>query len=403
MKITRIETFALSIPTEAEYWGRQSWGESRQSADDGIDEGWQGYPPPARSRPVYPDGISTVIVRVIADNGLVGWGEAKAPVAPRVAKTVISDLLSDLVVGQDPRDVVRLWEEMYASMRLRDHTSGFLLEAISGIDIALWDLLGKSLSVPIFRLLGGAFRTEIPVYASAVPGLPIDAAPDRWEAMKAQARVFVERGFSAMKIALGHGLKGDVASVKAVRETVGEDVELYADAAERYDLPAAIQLAHRLEPFDLGFLEVPLPTEDVDGFAELVRHTSLRLANDCLCTRHEVRRFLTRRALGLVQPDVCRSGGITECHRIAQLADSFGTAFQPHVSLGSAIHFAASLHLAAAEPNLFRMEYWAGENPLGDAVLNKPALSVHNGRVLLPQAPGLGIDIDESKLLSHAS
>lgn len=402
MRIANVEAYALQVPLEQGYWGSRAWGKARGRNGASDEADWHGFPAQARVRPAYADGLCTVVVKVVTESGLVGWGEAKAPVAPRVAKTVIDDLLAPRVVGEDPRDVARLWEEMFSTMRLRGHSHGFLLEALSGIDLALWDLLGKTLSTPIYRLLGGAFRHRIPVYASAVRGLSADASPEAWQDVREQARGFLERGFTAMKIAGGHGVEGDVASARAVRDEVGTSVECYLDAAERYSVPEAVRLAQELEPIGVGFLEAPLSAEDVDGYAELAGKTSLRIASDLLVNRHEVLAFLQRRALGLVQPDVCRAGGLTECHRIAQLADAFGAAVQPHVSLGSAIHFAASLHLSAVVPNLFRMEFWAGENPLGDGVLCAPLAGLEGGCVPVPEGPGLGIDVDEPRLLAFA-
>ena len=402
MRIVSIEAFALQVPLAEPYWGSRAWGGQESDADKNSDAAWHGFPALGRLQPAYADGICTVIVKVVADCGLVGWGEAKAPVAPRVARNVVTDLLTDRLLGKDPRDVVPLWENMYSSMRLRGHSHGFLLEAISGVDMALWDLLGKSLNTPVYRLLGGAFRRRIPVYASAVRGLGPEATSEEWKSLEQEATSFLERGFPAMKMAGGHGVEADLYSARRIREIIGHEIELYVDAAERYSVPQAIQLARSLERLDIGFLEAPVPAEDLDGYAELAGKTSVPIANDLLVNRHETLQLLLRRGLGLVQPDVCRAGGITGCLRIAQLADVFGVPFQPHVSLGSAIHFAASLHLAATAPNLFRMEFWAGNNPLGESVLRKPLLTLENGFVLVPEEPGLGADVDEEKLLQHA-
>ena len=402
MRIVSIEAFALQVPLAEPYWGSRAWGGQESDADKNSDAAWHGFPALGRLQPAYADGICTVIVKVVVDCGLVGWGEAKAPVAPRVARNVVTDLLTHRLLGKDPRDVVPLWENMYSSMRLRGHSHGFLLEAMSGVDMVLWDLLGKSLNTPVYRLLGGAFRRRIPVYASAVRGLGPEATPEEWKSLEQEATSFLERGFPAMKMAGGHGVEADLDSARRIREIIGHEIELYVDAAERYSVPQAIQLARSLERLDIGFLEAPVPAEDLDGYAELAGRTSVPIANDLLVNRHETLQLLLRRGLGLVQPDVCRAGGITGCLRIAQLADVFGVPFQPHVSLGSAIHFAASLHLAATAPNLFRMEFWAGNNPLGESVLRKPLLTLENGFVLVPEEPGLGVDVDEEKLLQHA-
>jgi D-arabinonate dehydratase/D-galactarolactone cycloisomerase len=402
MRIVGVEAIAVSAPNPAgTYWGAATWGGSGQR--DPLAH-WQGsrFPHPGRMRPSYARGYETTLVRIETDTGLVGWGEAKAPVAPRAAKAVVDDLLADLVVGADPLRIEPLWETMYASMRLRGHASGFLLEAISGVDIALWDLAGKALGAPVHQLLGGAYRDRIPVYASGVPATLDPPGSTDHERMLTAATHARDRGFRGLKMAIGREPDADVASVAAVRERIGDEIELFADAAGTYDVDTAIRVGRELQRLGVGFFEAPLPPELVDGYAQVARALDVPIASDLITQRYQVVDYLTRGALQVVQPDVCRAGGITETKRIGVLADAFGVACTPHVSIGSAVHFVASFHVAATLPNLVRHEYWFGENPLGDAILTRPALTLSDGTVAVPDRPGLGIDIDEAKVRALA-
>ncbi len=411
MRIVDVEAIAISAPNPAgTYWGKATWGAGSRGGDpeaSGVPNPtahWQAtrFPHPGRMLPAYATGIDTCLVRIETDSGLVGWGEAKAPVAPRVAQTIVHDLLRDLLIGADPRDVEPIWETLYASMRLRGHESGFLLEAISGVDIALWDVVGKHVGEPVHRLLGGAYRDRIPVYASGVPATRASAGEADHDRMLRAAAGATERGFGALKMAIGLGADVDVASVEAVRQHVGRSVEVYADAAGNYDVPTALRVGRELERLGVGFFEAPLPHEQVEGYGEVARALAIPIANDVITNRYQVLRYLRVGGLDIVQPDVCRAGGLTELRRIAILADAFGVACTPHVSIGSAIHFVASFHAAAAMPNLVRHEYWMGENPLGDAILRTPALAVRDGHVRVPQGPGLGIEVDEARVRALA-
>ena len=399
MKIVGIEAIALSaINPAGTYWGKATWGGSVADATWPAER----FPDPGRMRPAYPEGIDTLLVRIDTDEGHVGWGEAKAPVAPRVAKRIVEELLAPLVLGSDPRDIEPTWERLYASMRLRGHEGGFLLEAISGIDIALWDLVGKIHGARVDHLLGGSYRSRIPVYASGIPGTRARAGEPDHDRMLHAAATAVARGFRAIKMAIGIDPESDVASVAAVRESVGNDIALYADAAGNYDVATAIRVGRALEGLGVGFLEAPLPHEHIEGYAEVARALALPIANDVITNRYQVLRFLRAGALDIVQPDVCRVGGLTEYRRIAALADAFGIACTPHVSMGAAIHFAASFHAAASTPNLVRLEYWYAENPLGDALLRRGTIAQQNGFVSVPAAPGLGVEIEETHVRAHA-
>ena len=400
MKIASVESFAIEAPpaTSEVYWGKRAWG--REHA--GLRDLSAHYPVEQRRRFIYSNTIDTVIVKITTDTGIVGYGEAKAPVAARATRLIVETLLAPLLVGEDPLDITVLWERMYAGMRVRGHQAGFYLEAISGIDIALWDIAGKASGRSIASLLGGAFQDKVRVYASGLPSLPANAPDEAFESLGDQAEAIRASGYNALKMAFGRDLPGDIRSARLLRDRLGGDFTLYGDAAGSYDRKQALRLGLELQDLDFGLYEMPIFPEDVEGYAELARQLTMPIALDSLMTRHETLRFLRLGGLDLVQPDVCRAGGITECRRIAELADAFGAAFAPHISIGSAIHFAASTHLAAAMPNTMTSEYWIGNNPIGNAILEKP-LVVENGFMDVPAEPGLGIAIREDALLCFAA
>jgi L-alanine-DL-glutamate epimerase-like enolase superfamily enzyme len=398
MKIAKVEAYAIQKkPVDAKpYWGSGAWGAQEKARGREISSE---YPTPYRRRYCYSQTIDTVVVKITTDDGLVGFGEAKAPVAPRVTKAVIDELLAGIVLGEDPRSHLVLWERMYAGMRVRGHRAGFYLEAISGVDIALWDLAGKIASQPIWQLLGGSFRNPVRVYASGLPALPDEAPDEAFEELAAEAEAIRSRGFTGLKMALGRGLKGDLRSLRVVRDRLGPDFIIYADAAGVYDRAQALRLGRELETLGAGWFEMPTFPEDVEGYVALAKALDIPIALDSLTSRFEARELIRLGGIDVVQPDVCRAGGITECRRIAELADAFGLAFAPHVSIGSAIHFAATAHIASAMPNTLTSEYWIGDNPLGDRILESP-LRLENGYLETPDGAGLGISIRENVLFS---
>lgn len=400
MKITAVEAFAIQAkPIDRKpYWGSRAWGTERNTRIESSAE----YPVPLRRRYIYSATIDTVIVRISTDEGITGWGECKAPVAPQATAEIVRRLLAPMLLGADPREIVVLWERMYAGMRVRGHRAGFYLEAISGVDIALWDIAARAAGQPIWQLLGGCFRNPVRVYASGVPALPVDAPQDALESLAAEAAALRDAGFTGLKVAIGRGVAGDLRSLRMLRDGLGPEFLLYVDAAGVYDRAQALRLGRELEELGVEWFEMPIFPEDVEGYALLATALDIRIALDSLASRHEVVELIRNHAIDVIQPDVCRAGGITECRRIAELADAFGLAFAPHVSIGSAIHIAATAHLATAMPNTLTSEYWIGDNPLGSAVLEQP-LVLRDGYLHTPVAPGLGIAIVPDRLLAEVA
>lgn len=395
MRITDIEAVAIRLPLPSgPYWGAASWGIAASAAESRT------APAHERFVPAYDSTLDTVLVRIATDTGLVGFGEAKAPVVPEVTRDVILRLLRDRLIGCDPRDVVSLWDRQFGSMWLRGHRSGFLLEAMAGVDTALWDLLGKHTGESVSRLLGGRYRDRVPVYASGIPG-GLSEEGDR-SRIQEEVRRLRDEGYGGVKIGGGQGVEVDTEAAEIAVGAAAGDVRVYLDAAARYDYGQAASLAKALGRLGIGWLEAPMPTESVGDWARLRSQAWIPLANDLLVNRWEVLDYLERGACDVIQPDVSRAGGLTECRRIADLTTSFGQRVVPHISIGSAVHVAASIHFASTLPTLEMMEFWIGDNPLNGGEFGS-ALRPEAGSIPVPDGPGLGIEVDWDRVTAHAA
>jgi L-alanine-DL-glutamate epimerase-like enolase superfamily enzyme len=343
----------------------------------------------------YPPQAQTCLVRITADDGTVGWGEAHAPLGPAATKAVVEDVLAPIVLGKDPLAIERHWEYMYGSQRLRGHVTGYQMEAISGVDIALWDLAGKLLDVPVYTLLGGPLRTELPCYASGVPG---KTPEERF----ASAERFVDEGFTGVKASIGRGnVVEDLAGVQAVVDAVAGRADVLVDAHGAYASDLALQVGRKLEAMGVTWLEDALPPEDIAGYVRLSGALDmLVVGGETECTRWQVQERLAAGAFDVILPDVCRAGGISEGRKIADVARLYNVRWAAHVSMGSSVHVAAAAHLAAASPNFLIYEFSSTPNPLGDGLLTAP-LNPEGGMLQVPDGPGLGIEFDLVKLAEY--
>jgi galactonate dehydratase len=346
--------------------------------------------PPWRS--LYSDRFETLLVSLTADDGTVGWGEALAPVAPEVPAAVVDRLLAPFLIGADPLSTRRLWSELSGLMRERGHLVGHQADALAAVDIALWDLAGKVLGVPVSTLLGGPFRTEIPTYVSGLPR-PTDAE------RVALARDWVDRGVRRIKLHLGHGVAADLSTVDAVC-AVHPDLRVAVDAHWAYDLGQAERLGRGLdERPGAWFLEAPLAPEDIPGHRDLAASIATPVAvGEALRNRYEFREWLSARAVDLCQPDVARTG-ITELMAIAELASAHHIPVAPHHSVGLGVAVAAGLHVSAAIEAMPSFEFQPGTMAVASRVLTAPIVG---GPVSfpLPQLPGLGVEVDPT-ILEH--
>lgn len=338
---------------------------------------------------------TAMIVEIVTDQGLVGWGECYGPA--RINAAVV-DSMKPLLIGQDAMRGEWLWHEIYA--RFRDHgQKGSIIQGLSGIDIALWDLRGKFLGQPVHRLMGGPVRAEVHAYATGLYRRD-NGRPDVYLAEEAAA--YAAEGFKAVKLKVGFGIAEDVRATQAVREAIGPDVGLMIDANHAYDAVAAIRLGRQVEALDIGWFEEPVPPEDLAGHREVKAALAIPIASgECEFTRFGFRELLATRAVDIVQPDTCSAGGLSECKKIADMALAYGIRYAPHV-WGSGVALAAALQLLAVlppstppslQPVEPMLEFDRTEHPIRQALLTTP-IEHHGGVVAVPNGPGLGIEID---------
>jgi D-galactarolactone cycloisomerase len=343
-----------------------------------------------------------LIVEVVADGGLTGLGEAYGP--PAVSRTIVDELYAPRLLGRDALEHAVIWEDLYSTFR--DYgRKGWPIAALSAVDIALWDLKGRALGQPVFRLLGGAFRSQVRAYAT---GLYRRRTGDNATALAREAAGYAEEGFRAMKMKVGFGLEEDTRNVRAVREAIGSERLLAMDANHAYDPAAAIRLARRVEECDVAWFEEPVVPEDLDGYCQVKAASTMPISGgETEYTRWGFRDLCARRAVDIVQPDLCGCGGLTEALRIAAIASAHGLTVFPHV-WGTAVALFASLHLAAALPPnppamvpadvLFELD--RTPNPLRDQLALNPPRRV--GDVIdVPDGPGLGLEIDRTVLARY--
>jgi L-alanine-DL-glutamate epimerase-like enolase superfamily enzyme len=327
-----------------------------------------------------------IVVRVKTDGGPTGVGEAFAYGAPLAVCNVIEESLAPLLVGQDPLRIEYLVDLMHRGTMIYGRR-GLAMFAISGVDIALWDLLGKALGAPVHALLGGATRPTLPVYASL---MRYDSPKDVAGACKS----FVKQGFTMLKL---H--QTDVASVRAAREAVGPSVELMLDVNCPWTPAEAIAMARALEPYRLFWFEEPVwPPEDYTGLAEVTRATATPIAlGENESTLYGFREIVERRAGNILQPSITKVGGITEFRKIAALAQAANLPIAPH-SFYFGPGLAATLHVAATWGGPVPVEFPTGEHET--PFLAQP-IQARDGRVDVPTGPGLGVEVNQEAIRLH--
>jgi L-alanine-DL-glutamate epimerase-like enolase superfamily enzyme len=348
------------------------------------------------------DSFNTCLVEIETDTGLVGLGEAKVGVGNlghyAAIVTLIREEWAPLLVGRDPRDITAIWELLYSGSRshyaLREGRAfptvgrrGITMSALSGIDIALWDLLGQSLGQPLWQLLGGRCRDRVPAYASG-GWAPVGA-------IGKQLLQYVERSHRAVKMRVGlqdKSVDDSAARVREVRETLGPDIGLMVDAHGTWSVRQAQRFARKVEDCDLAWLEEPVSPENIPGQAEVRASTDIPIASgESEQTRFAFRDLIDARAVDVCQPDLAIAGGITETVRIAALAAAHELTVAPHL-WGGAVLFAAGLHLCVATPCATTVEFSRGENPLLNG-LTEEGFDLTDGYVTAPDRPGLGLTL----------
>jgi L-alanine-DL-glutamate epimerase-like enolase superfamily enzyme len=331
---------------------------------------------------VYSTCIEQLLVKVTAENGEHGWGEVQAPVVPDVPRRLIQDMLGPMVLGMDPLKTDEIWKRMYESMNIRGHFLGFMIDAMAGIDIALWDLKGKLLSESVATLLGGRQREQLSAY---VTGGDLE---------------HFDQGFGGIKVGV-HGADDLPLSIDLDRAPSPAAVKV--DNHWRFkSAHEAIRVNRRLEELGLGFIEAPLPPEDIDGAARVATALDVPVAlGESLRTTHDFKIRLDREAFDIGQPDINRTG-ITEGRRIADLLDEHGRPTAPHVGGSLGVAMAATWQLSAAISNFGIQEHQHARFEASNGFLD-PELSIEDGDLVVPEGPGLGIDVDEDALAPHVT
>ena len=369
MKITDVQAFPVSFPLET----------PAQDAT-GVWHSWD-----------------TVIVKITTEDGTFGYGEI-GPIhggGIPIFKAMVDCKLRDLLIGEDAFDRERLYEKMVgrgtSSYALGQ--KGAIVTAVAGIDIALWDLVGKILEAPVYQLLGGCVHERIPAYASGFFGK--SGRPLTPQECADEAKSYADQGFKGVKMKVGFGRKQDLLTLEAGRTALGPDLGIMVDANQGFSYHDVLKIAGELAAFDLTFLEEPLPINDLDAMAALVAAVDIPIAaGENYYTRFEFRDVLVKRAVNIVQPDIIHAGGITETKKIADMASAWNIPLAPHIH--ATVGVAASIHLLTSTPNTLAAEYITsgGSYRLRQALYGQ-AFMAEDGWIKATAQPGLGLDMNE--------
>lgn len=332
-----------------------------------------------------------LFLKVRTDEDITGYGEPILEGKARSVEMAVKEFFSYLK-GKDPRKIEHHWQAMY---RWSFYRGGpVIMSAISGIEQAMWDILGKSLNVPVYQLLGGAVRDKIKVYQSVGGSTPEICAQNAVKLVREGYKAFKIVPFEATRIVdTLKTVRMATETMKAMREAVGDEVEIAVDCHGRLSPSMAKIMAKALEPYYPMFMEEPCLPENVDTMATIARSTSIPIATgERLFTKWGFREVLEKQAASILQPDLCHAGGIMECRKISAMAEVYYAGVAPHNPLGP-ISTAACLQLDACTPNFLIQELGS----LGDGYLREP-FRVDNGYVAVPTKPGLGVELDEESL-----
>ena len=336
-----------------------------------------------------------VVVKVTVASGLTGYGEAHHCRAPAAIEALVNTTMRDLLTGQDAAAVTAVWERVYRN-QLATHGMGSAAAcALSGIDLALWDIRAQAAGWPLYRLLGGQSRA-IPAYAGGVAlGYSEPAV------LVADVQDCLARGFAAVKLRIGQDVRADLARVRAVREAVGPEVQIFTDANAQYSPADVLAIAPAFDELGIGWLEEPFAPQDRRQYAQAAQRTRTPLAaGENHYTRFEFAELIDDQAVSILQPDASKCGGVTEMLRIGALAATAGLPVCPHTSI-TGINMAATIHLIASLPTgrYFEADIARG-NGLRDELCSAP-FELANGTVTPLDRPGIGVAVDDDFLRAH--
>lgn len=336
--------------------------------------------------------LGSTLVRVETDDNIVGVGEAgfsstyEPFIKPQVEK------LKSVVLLRDPFDVESIWQEMYDVTHMWGRR-GFETYAISGIENALWDIIGKACGKPVYKILGG-YKDSVRAYAAPSLKEP--------KIIRKECKEFVEQGYTAIKLRTGLGLDKDLEIVKGVREEVGNGVELFVDGNMAYDHNQAVEMAKRYSRYEVGMFEEPVKAHSVEEYVREMLRLKKKIdiplsGGECFFTRYEYGELLSKQAVDVVQPDATAVGGILECKKVGVMASVWGIKCIPHISCSSvpAFGLAANLHVICSLSNSPLMEFPVYETPLRNELVDVQ-IRAEKGYVKAPNRPGLGMVLNNS-------
>jgi galactonate dehydratase len=371
--IRTIEPMVVALPRDTPYLGPLGPGEEVNA---------RGYFVRRGNRTIYPTVDRSVLVKVTASDGTVGWGETYGIVAPEAVVAILRDVMIPVLAGRDPSDPPAIYDELYDLMRVRGASGGFYGDALAAIDIALWDVAARRAGVPLAALLGGARTQRIPAYVSGLPRATLD---DR----VALAKDWVAAGFPAVKYAAVVSREGVAAEMHALRTALGPAVDLMVDLHWKYTADEALAVAASLAPARPYFIEAPCAPEDVAGLARVCAAAGLPVAaGEEWRNVHEARLRLERASLAYVQPEMGHTG-VSQFLAIARLAAAQGAAVVPHATIGVGVFMAASLHASSVLADCPYHEY---QHSVFDRNLRfvDTAMACAAGHYTVPAGPGLG-------------
>ena len=377
--IAAIEVYVVNLRQDQPYLG---------SLRDGETVNESGYFVRRGNRTVYPRGNRSLVVRVVTADGVEGWGETYGLVAPHATAAIINDLLAGFVVERDPLEREALHDELYDLMRVRGYTGGFYLDALAGVDIALWDIAGKQTGRSVATLLGGARRRTVPAYVS---GLPEDTLEKRCQL----AVSWQQRGFDSLKFALPIADQGAVQELRSLRRELGEKARIACDLHWALSRDDAVDLARAMAPDRPWFLEAPVATEDIEGLRWVAQNSGQAIAvGEEWRTVYDARLRIDRDAVHVVQPEMGHTG-ITQFMRICRYAEVHHLRVIPHATIGSGIFLAASLQATAALRHVESHEFQHSLlEPFRHFTGN--VLVCQDGAYEIPDAPGIGVEPSEA-------
>jgi len=375
MKITNVETILLSYRYQQDEVWKWSGGTTRQR--------------------------NCVLVRITTDNGITGLGEiGESAYLPRAIEKIIEYRFKPMLLGEDPFNIEKIWQKMYIQSAHYGRR-GVIVTIISGVDIALWDIIGKAVKRPVYDLLGGIYRNRFRAYASGGMTKHIDD-------LVIEAKEYIKEGYFGFKVRIGReDPTEDIEIIKELRSKIGPKPALLVDAGQCYtnfpwDYNTAFHVCKKLEECDLYWLEEPLHPDDIEGYVRLTSNTSIPIAaGENEFTRYGFEPLITKHAVDIIQPDVTRSGGISECKKIAAIAAAHHMRCAPHI-FGSGVGLMANMHFIASTPNAFIMEHDQTLNPLREELLIEPIVYKDGYIQLVEGLPGLGVELREETISKYS-